>query len=317
MNQAGAASTNEHSSPSACLNCGAALRGKYCAACGQRVETHPPTIGHFLEEIVETLTHADSRLWLTLRLLISKPGHLSREFFAGRRAGYMPPIRLYFVLSVLFFLLLAISPDNTGDQVNLKVATPDENAQLTIGQNQANNLIETDQESLSRALERCRDLKYNGPAIATIEPRLQAACRRTVQDLQQGGNRLVQLFLQNLPKAMFVLLPLFAAVMLVLYWRPRRLYAEHLIFLIHNHSAAFLSLTLLTLFDYLVPKGFADWLTPIFFLWLIWYSYRGLRVFYEQSRLRTLAKLTVLSLLYLTISVLVLSFTGLAAALSI
>jgi hypothetical protein len=293
MNQAGATSTTDHSSPSACLNCGADLSGIYCAACGQRVETHPPTIGHFLEEIIETLTHADSRLWLTVRLLIAKPGHLSREFFAGRRAGYMPPIRLYFVLSILFFLLLAIGPEKT--------AKP----------------IEADQNDLSTAVERCRDLKYNGPYVSTIEPKLQAACTRTVQDLQQGGTRLTQTFLQNLPKAMFVLLPLFAAFMLAFYWRPRRLYAEHLIFLVHNHSAAFLSLTIITLLDYIIPKGLEGWLAPTFFIWLVWYGYRGLRVFYAQSRLLTLAKMVGLTLLYLTISVLVISFTGLAAALSI
>ncbi|MFN7624984.1 MAG: DUF3667 domain-containing protein, partial [Acidobacteriota bacterium] len=118
MNQAGATSTTDHSSPSACLNCGAALSGIYCAACGQRVETHPPTIGHLLEELFETLTHADSRLWQTVRLLISKPGLLTLEFFAGRRARYSPPVGLYFILSILFFLLLAVGPPQGNDPVN-------------------------------------------------------------------------------------------------------------------------------------------------------------------------------------------------------
>ena len=52
----------------------------------------------------EDLTHADSRLWRTLAALLFKPGHLTREFLAGRRARYLPPVRLYLVLSVLFFL---------------------------------------------------------------------------------------------------------------------------------------------------------------------------------------------------------------------
>ena len=35
----------------------------------------------------------------------SSPGHLTREFLAGRRARYLPPVRLYLVLSVVFFLV--------------------------------------------------------------------------------------------------------------------------------------------------------------------------------------------------------------------
>jgi hypothetical protein len=293
MNQADQELNADHPAARTCLNCGAGIVGDYCAACGQRVENHPPTIGHLLEELFETLTHADSRLWQTVRLLISKPGLLTLEFFAGRRARYIPPIRLYFILSILFFLLLAVGPPKGNDPVN------------------------ADLNSLSAAESRCRDLKYGGPFGSVFEPRLRAACMRSIQDLQHGGTRLSRTFLQNLPKAMFVLLPLFAVIMLGFYWRPRRLFAEHLIFLVHNHSAAFLTLAMVTLLDYALPPSLESWLAPLFFGWLVWYCYRGLRVFYGKSRIGTLARLGVLGMLYITLATLIIVFTGIATALSI
>src|SRR4029453_9696672 len=42
----------------------------------------------------------------TLRLLFTRPGQLTAEMLAGRRARYIPPVRLYLVASVVFFLAL-------------------------------------------------------------------------------------------------------------------------------------------------------------------------------------------------------------------
>src|ERR1700681_4951621 len=92
-----------------CENCGAALSGRYCAACGQRVEPPVHSLWQFMQVAAEDLTHADSRLWRTLAALLFRPGYLTREFLAGRRARYLPPVRLYLVLSVAFFIWVSAS----------------------------------------------------------------------------------------------------------------------------------------------------------------------------------------------------------------
>ena len=78
------------------------LSGRYCSTCGQRADTAAHSVGHFLHELTEALTHADSRVWGTLLPLLRRPGFLTREYFAGRRARYLPPLRLYLFMSVLF-----------------------------------------------------------------------------------------------------------------------------------------------------------------------------------------------------------------------
>src|ERR1700688_3433490 len=89
-----------HHSPH-CTNCGARVSGRYCSNCGQQVKYELHSFWELLSEATEVVTHADSRLWRTLRALLFQPGFLSQQFLAGRRVSYLSPFRLYFVLSVL------------------------------------------------------------------------------------------------------------------------------------------------------------------------------------------------------------------------
>jgi hypothetical protein len=118
----------------ACANCGALVTGHFCGNCGQRREHEIHSIWHFTQEATEDLTHADSRLWSTMIALLLKPGLLTREFLAGRRVKYLPPLRLYLVLSVRFFLILsfgnhdpkAISYKESNGKISFSMVDPDE-----------------------------------------------------------------------------------------------------------------------------------------------------------------------------------------------
>jgi len=67
------------------------------------------------------LTHADSRLWRTVWPLLARPGFLTREYFAGHRARYLQPFRLYLIMSVLFFVLSAVLTGGSGSASTLTV----------------------------------------------------------------------------------------------------------------------------------------------------------------------------------------------------
>jgi hypothetical protein len=99
-----------------CLNCGTILNGMYCSHCGQRDEhLHEPfwkLAGHFVGD----LFHFDSKFSHTLFPLLIKPGFLTNEFMAGKRARYMKPVALYFFISVLFFLLFFMF-SNPADEI--------------------------------------------------------------------------------------------------------------------------------------------------------------------------------------------------------
>jgi hypothetical protein len=105
MAEAAALGHGRHAWPAdgCCANCGTALAGQWCHACGQRAADHHRSLRHLAFELVESLTHADGRLWHTLRLLVLRPARLTRDYLIGRRASEIPPLRLFFVTLLLVF----------------------------------------------------------------------------------------------------------------------------------------------------------------------------------------------------------------------
>lgn len=95
----------------ACGNCGADLGGAFCHACGQKAAGPDASLHDFFHEAFHEFAHVDAKIIQTLRLLLTRPGQLTKEFLSGRRARYVSPLRLYLVCSVLFFALAALTPD--------------------------------------------------------------------------------------------------------------------------------------------------------------------------------------------------------------
>ena len=94
----------------ACLNCGTELQGQYCGHCGQRASSRLISLWELTRDAFGDLFELDSRLWRTLVPLLIRPGRLTRDYLEGRRARYMPPFRMYLVLSVVFFVVAFFDP---------------------------------------------------------------------------------------------------------------------------------------------------------------------------------------------------------------
>jgi len=110
-------------------------------------------------------------------------------------------------------------------------------------------------------------------------------------------------FLQNAPKLMFLFLPLMAAVAMLFYWKPRRLYAEHLVMFLHSHAFVFLLLSAKSVIDGLMALelpgvGLLGVAVFALLLYLPWYVFRAMRVVYGEGRLRTAVKFAALSFIY-------------------
>jgi hypothetical protein len=296
--------------PPQCENCGTPVTARYCGACGQKLEAPVHSLWHFTQLAAEDLTHADSRLWRTLAALLFKPGFLTREFLSGRRARYLPPLRLYLVLSVAFFLVAGTGP------THLTVLQFDDSGPASGGKATLSGKVEelpvqkSSETPQQRADRLCANANYNGPWAATLQPIFRQACRKSAMD---NGRGLQAEFLHNVPRAMFVFLPLLAALMMLMYWRPRHYYVEHLLLFVHNHACVFLVTGLLLLVGRLVPR--VPGLDLAIFVYFAWYMYRSMRVVYHQGRLLTASKLALLASFYLVFAALMLAATSLYSAL--
>jgi hypothetical protein len=92
-----------------CLNCGRALAGTYCSHCGQKVAPANPTFRDLIQDLAQELLNLDGKIFRSTWLLLTRPGLLTREYFAGRKARYLAPLRLYLIFSVFFFGLSALA----------------------------------------------------------------------------------------------------------------------------------------------------------------------------------------------------------------
>lgn len=88
-----------------CKNCQTELQGEYCHHCGQQDKQYMRSIFAVVGDLFGEIGHWDSRFYRTLRGLFLQPGFLSLEFVRGRHASYVPPLRLYFFISLIAFMV--------------------------------------------------------------------------------------------------------------------------------------------------------------------------------------------------------------------
>ena len=283
--------------------------GPYCFQCGQHAHESARSVSALFHDSWHVVTHIDGRFWQTLCILLFRPGKLTKEYFADRRARYLPPVRLYLVLSVLFFGFGLATPK--------KSDLPPSGAPPAVAQSRQPDEGAAVKAPAARKKSRgtifdisdCNDVKSSW---SWLQNSMRRSCLRNQQD---GGESVEHAFIANIPKMMFLLVPMMALVMLLLYWRPRRYYVEHLVFFLHNHAAIFLLLLIQALLGWiafwLAWKTFAGWVIAIISLYSVWYVYRAMRVYYGQGRLLTFTKICVVGFIYLIGLSLTLAATGL------
>ena len=102
------ASADPTAPPRLCQNCSAPLTGPYCAACGQHDVDYHRGFHYLFHDLLENLFHFEGKFFVTVAWLLAKPGRITLEFIAGRRASQLNPLRFYIFVSVLFFLGLSL-----------------------------------------------------------------------------------------------------------------------------------------------------------------------------------------------------------------
>ena len=93
----------------ACPNCGAPAHGPFCYACGQSEKGMIRHLSEVMSEFADIVFNVDSRIFRSLWDLYVRPGYLTVEYLAGRRARYVTPFRLFFFLSIVAFFSMQMA----------------------------------------------------------------------------------------------------------------------------------------------------------------------------------------------------------------
>jgi hypothetical protein len=248
----------------ACLNCGAEITGRYCAACGQENIEPKQTVWHLIQHVLSDVTHFDGKFFITVKDLFAKPGFLSKEYMIGRRVRYLDPIRMYIFTSAIFFLIFLSLFDVKHQHTSAKtreaiLKDPDLMELLSKSKNPADSLrilnnynsaatplIQLDDDSTAKK-EKGVKVKVEKAEYSSVESydsaqkalppakrdgwiRHKLNTRQIQVNLQFNENpggtvrELLSNFMHNFPKILFISLPLFALVLKLLYYRRKNYY---------------------------------------------------------------------------------------------
>ena len=262
-----------------CLNCGGPLNGPFCSSCGQRVVPPNPTVAELTGDAWQELSGFDGRILATVRGL-ARPGFLTREYLGGRRAHYLPPVRVYLFVSVLYFVVAAAAP--TLDAGGSELVVPG----VRIGLSGSSSDPMVTQQEREEILARLHE-----------SPRL---VRPVIRAMAEDPAGLRARIFTTLPRVFFAMLPVFAAIV-ALFFRGRT-FPTALVFAVHVHAFAFLALTITEVAKFSESRAVALVASGAVLLALVTYVLRAFRAVYGGSWVAITGKSLAIGVVYLLAS---------------
>jgi uncharacterized protein DUF3667 len=261
-----------------CLNCGAVLTGAYCASCGQKQAQTDLTLREFFHETTHELVHWDGKIPGTIKALFLHPGLLTVDFLKGRRARWLLPLRVYLICSVAYFVSLPVAEKITGRSFR-----PSASVRLT---------------------------NSDGTPVTTITPEIHQQIAEGLPGRIFGADRLERAFFSSnqlsldirnwFPRAMFVLLPLFALLTNLAWRRKQPRYPAHLYMALHLHAAWFAAFAVAIIATMAFRSDAADGvLMSLAIAYILWYTMMAMRRVFGESWVRTVLKATAIAAIYL------------------
>jgi hypothetical protein len=282
-----------------CDNCHASLEGDFCHQCGQEKKSYIRNVSGVVTEFFGEFSNWDTRVWRTLVPLWFRPGYLSRRYVQGHRVPYVPPLRLYLFTSIIAFLLFAqLMPESVGT-VNI----PNDNAQLAV-----DGITAEQAESITGLISGINEgVKKQGPTdndLMFLSDDDKDIFYTKLDAITANPKLAINKFFSLAPQMMFVLLPLFALLLKLLYIRSERYYTEHLIVALHSHSfilqfsVLYLALQALAAVSWPWLAQPVEWLATATLIWIPTYLLLSQKFYYQQGWGKTLLKFWLTSALY-------------------
>lgn len=320
-----------------CSNCGTQMYGTYCAKCGQATRHFIKFFPSVIKEMLEDTFDIDGRFFRTIWALLAKPGRLTTAFLTGRRVHYSPPFRLYLFTSLAAFLVFSLAVSSFKAEVNNGDADPLDGVFVTsqkAGENSRDNQQEdanTDPGNVDAAdqddsteNEEFIVFELNGEpwhyqdnpiAIDWLPSMVNQALNSNLYSIEQNSPRiiedptlLIRETLRIMPTVLFILLPIYALILKLLYVFKRRYYMEHLIYSVHMHTATLFVLMLAITLDLCAENVAEKWRLvfeipeTLLLIWYFLYMFLAQKHVYQQGWFMTGLKSFALNTIYFIFS---------------
>jgi hypothetical protein len=301
---AGGEAADGHTHEKNCLNCGTALTGPYCAACGQKAHVHR-SLRAFMHDFIQGLFNFEGKIWRTLPMLALKPGVMTRRYIAGERARFISPVALYLFTVFVMFAALNLTGElgsGTPKQVQSALKADIADNQIAIAKLQAKRkAAETDPADLARIDRNIAKLQKDiaesqklvgGKAIVTQDPGDEApSFIRPFLENARDNPEVASMKVQDaVSKFSWLLIPISVPFLWLLFpFRRRYNSYDHAVFV--TYSLSFMMMLVVS-GSLLVAAGFSTLASLLFFV-PPFHMYRHLKGAYELGRfsaiMRTIA----------------------------
>lgn len=302
-------SKNSVRNDNTCLNCGKEnLEDRFCPRCGQEnVESHQSFRGlvfHFFED----LTHYDNAFWKTMKYLLFHPARLTKEYLSGKRKQFVPPVRLYIFISFVTFFLPTILPNyDSGDDPKpllKKETTITEVDSIKPLPKPRTSFLGSDQYESVAHLDSLEALKPESERMGDLQHWMlsKAISRKSNLSADEIDEKFKDTFINNIPKALFLYMPLFGFWLWIFHGKRRWFFFDHAILTLHYFAFILLIITLsVNVLDRLIdllPDSFDYILSNIngFITcsWIVIYFYIAHKRMYGESKAISFVKSTFL-----------------------
>ena len=318
-----------------CLNCNAVVNNKYCSFCGQENVEPQESLWHLILHFFNDITHFDGKFFSSVKYVVTKPGFLTSEYVRGRRTTYLNPVRFYVFTSFIFFLILFtfseinfVKIDDTNqpkisfkDSVEMSQIngvgdfnfTPNEFKDSTSNDPQVLKIVDYKNRAEYDSLKKIGKTTKKWFKKLLIDKQFDVQ-EKYGKDKKRIATVLREKVISVTPQILFLSLPFFALFLKLLYIRrDKYYYVAHVIFTLHFYIFVYIIILLSRFANRLSDFKYLHWLNVVSFLLAvspIYYLYKAMTNFYEQSRMKTLLKLFIFSIavLFLFIFFLILLF---------
>ena len=297
---------------------------------------HPPSMGEFVAEFIGHYVAIEGKLWRTMGQLLLRPGGLTKAYMAGLRVNYMQPLRLFLTLSVILFSLLQfggfkidgndVKPASGEMVFTADVKQTDSTAApplLAAGTTQYTVSLGYFSVSLLREGKSTElGVNFSVPnseqpsmlhsAILLVMPKYDDKFKRFAKlPAETKAELLTHGFFARMPYVIFLMVPVLALFLKLLYLPSRRPYGEYLLFSLHVNAFAFFVMALMHAMPWL-------WGVGVLGLVLLLYLGRAMQNVYGGTVLATLARWLLLVVAYLlTLAVLIMQLMQVLAITSV
>ena len=208
-----------------CLNCGKPLMGSYCGNCGQEAKELRRPFFRLSREAISSLFELDGRSFRTLFYLLTKPAYLSKEYFSGRRMQYKPPLRLFLVISVSFFLLVSFYTSIRSMEGILSA-----NHEISGEEVSASTDDEEDPLAPTLAFVESINLPFFDEQTNThLRRAMSAQAETNINSMIEDPSEFFRGYLEYITVFILLMIPLLALIQKLIYIHSGHFYVEHLV----------------------------------------------------------------------------------------